>query len=698
MSSIDILRDALFGNPPSPAFKPSREGVLAAFTTLKLTTEAGIAAAALSGTNLDAAMALVAPLLQSSLAAQRALEEALAAIPESVADQLRAAINTATAEAEGYADAAASSRDAAQLAAATALASSRYFPSRSAGEAGSTTDQAFTTDDGAGNLIYYRRTSGGSTEIGRAVTPAGLAAADGATRVGFRATATALARTLAGKVGEGLSVLDFIPETLHPAIIAGTSAVDLTSYLQNAIDKARSLGGVLHVPPLTFQYNSTLMIAFDEGKRGFTLSAEAALNYYGEPRQASFRYTGNTGYAVEINGGPNGAGQPMQMQIKGIRFLGNNNCLGAIGIVRAWIIDIEGCSFSQFGKSTGGTISIVANGSADAYAGIVNIERCAFAACGRNILLTGVAGGQVNVVRVSACTGVDQRYSVVSDWNGALSFTSNILIEGNHFEGTTGQDFYSDTVANNWLIMGNYVEDNTAAAAVQINGAGNTGIEIIGNDFRKSGLSSGQALAYVQNATGVTFKRNIAGFGGADDIYSSFFVSCLQVEACVAPVAGADPNPIYMNGEVLTGYGTWTDMWSKAIPNGEGKFAGVSSGDGFPGGTIAAVSSSMSFQNGRLRINAKATITKKSSSGDSVIIGVLPSPNHGPDVTFPVYTENVSGTKPFYAVLPNMSTTATVYDANGTALGYQGSVANPTASPASIFRYNFDYISKGIPS
>lgn len=34
MSAVDILRDALFGNPPSPAVEPSREGVLAAFTQL----------------------------------------------------------------------------------------------------------------------------------------------------------------------------------------------------------------------------------------------------------------------------------------------------------------------------------------------------------------------------------------------------------------------------------------------------------------------------------------------------------------------------------------------------------------------------------------------------------------------------------------------------------------------------------------
>jgi len=34
MSAVETLTDALFGNPPSPTMKPSREGVLAAFTEL----------------------------------------------------------------------------------------------------------------------------------------------------------------------------------------------------------------------------------------------------------------------------------------------------------------------------------------------------------------------------------------------------------------------------------------------------------------------------------------------------------------------------------------------------------------------------------------------------------------------------------------------------------------------------------------
>ncbi len=101
-------------------------------------------------------------------------------------------------------------RAAAELAAATALASSRYFPSKGAGEAASVANQLFSTDDGAGNLIYYRRTSGGSIEIGRAVTPATLAAPNGSSLVGVKNPGVgSVARTVEEKVGETLTPQDF---------------------------------------------------------------------------------------------------------------------------------------------------------------------------------------------------------------------------------------------------------------------------------------------------------------------------------------------------------------------------------------------------------------------------------------------------------------------------------------------------------
>lgn len=94
------------------------------------------------------------------------------------------------------------SAQSADMAAATALAGSRYFPSRAAGEAASAVDQAFSTDDSAGSVIYYRRTAGGSVEIGRAVTPGTLASAGGAAFVGFDGA------TVMSKLREIVSVTD----------------------------------------------------------------------------------------------------------------------------------------------------------------------------------------------------------------------------------------------------------------------------------------------------------------------------------------------------------------------------------------------------------------------------------------------------------------------------------------------------------
>jgi hypothetical protein len=75
---------------------------------------------------------------------------------------------------------------AAELAAASATAAGRYFPTRLAGETGSSTGQLFSTDDGAGNVIYYRRVDAGSIEVGRALTPAAMQGPSGSSRVGFR--------------------------------------------------------------------------------------------------------------------------------------------------------------------------------------------------------------------------------------------------------------------------------------------------------------------------------------------------------------------------------------------------------------------------------------------------------------------------------------------------------------------------------
>lgn len=71
------------------------------------------------------------------------------------------------------AQAAESARTAA-LAAQTALAAGRYFPTRAAGQDETPVGGLFATSDEAGILTYYERTPSGSTQVGQAVTPQSL--------------------------------------------------------------------------------------------------------------------------------------------------------------------------------------------------------------------------------------------------------------------------------------------------------------------------------------------------------------------------------------------------------------------------------------------------------------------------------------------------------------------------------------------
>jgi hypothetical protein len=166
----------------------------------------------------------------------------------------------------------------ADLSAGAAQGAARYFTTRAAGEAASAVDQAFATDDGAGNVIYYRRTAGGSSEIGRAVTPAGLSAADGADRVGAQApgagalSETALARLnkMNGKASSygvsvpntpanNLAALKNLVATLQPGDtieIDGSAVIDTTGGIQQAAEISQDGATVIVRGTLSTNYGT----------------------------------------------------------------------------------------------------------------------------------------------------------------------------------------------------------------------------------------------------------------------------------------------------------------------------------------------------------------------------------------------------------------------------------------------------------
>ena len=166
-------------------------------------------------------------------------------------------------------------RDEARNAADTVQATSRYFTTRAAGEAASALNQAFATDDGAGNVIYYKRAVGGSVEIGRAVTPAALAAPDGSTRVGFQYN----------PAFPYISVAESLRQNLHIDSVGayGDDPAKDTAAFQEAIEflSARTIGGVvgggrLQIGAKRYQLNQAIQFTTGNFLRDVHLSGEGA--------------------------------------------------------------------------------------------------------------------------------------------------------------------------------------------------------------------------------------------------------------------------------------------------------------------------------------------------------------------------------------------------------------------------------------
>ena len=181
-----------FGVPASGDRKPPKVEIRA----IGVAIEGGIAAAALSGTDLTAAMQLVAPLLATAQAAQVAAEsaltvvqQALVAIPASVAAQLDQAVSLATAAAvasqANSAASAAAAANSAGLAQMAALTAPNVFATEADGRAGVPDGNTFWTDLGEAGLGLYRRTSSTvSALVATVVTGAMLASASGSALIG----------------------------------------------------------------------------------------------------------------------------------------------------------------------------------------------------------------------------------------------------------------------------------------------------------------------------------------------------------------------------------------------------------------------------------------------------------------------------------------------------------------------------------
>lgn len=220
----------------------------------------------------------------------------------------------------------AANRSATEMAAATALAGSRYFPTRVAGQSGSTPGQMFSTDDGAGNLLYYRRTSSGSDEIGRAVTPASLASSDGSARVGFRQMGTGAAnRTLEDKARARIDLDDFV--------LPGD--LDYSDAIGRAIDRLIELGGGI-CKAAARHHAMSRAIEFDTG------SNDISIWFEGEGLSTTFDQYGPNEPAMRV-------GQTQRLRSSGLRNL-RLRCLSgnAPGTEPGDVLEIGALGFEHF--------------------------------------------------------------------------------------------------------------------------------------------------------------------------------------------------------------------------------------------------------------------------------------------------------------------------------------------------------------
>lgn len=229
MSAVDLLRDALFGTPPSPTYEPSKEGVLKAVAELvadinTIATFGSFGKLADDRASLDADLNHVAGTLafvyEDSIDANNDFyykvgasgtgSWTLTSILHDMFDgRLEPFVIDAEAardDAETARDEAVDARDIAELArdATIAAAGGNFFVDLTAGEAGTTTGQFFSHGDGAGGVVFRVRTGGGSTILAEAATVASV----NKRMLSFASRATIESLTIDGTV-QGVNVMGF---------------------------------------------------------------------------------------------------------------------------------------------------------------------------------------------------------------------------------------------------------------------------------------------------------------------------------------------------------------------------------------------------------------------------------------------------------------------------------------------------------
>ena len=501
--------------------------------------------------------------------------------------------------------------------------------------------------------------------------------------------ANAVNRTVQAKLQESVSVLDF-------GAVADNSTNNTPAF-QNAINYCIANGKALYVPgsPLPYLFSGVLNIAY-------ATAVTSSLKMYGDSDNVSaspghtsvLKFgSGSASYQINILGNTSGVGSGMPCIFEGLTFLGTATAAGAMQINRAGSVVVRDCNFIGFTNAGNvGAIVINAIGGTTPFCGVITIDNCKFQTSGTCILFSENNSGTINIVRVINCSFSDQVYGLlVQPQGGFVPYTNNIVVNNCVFQNSTAYDVYSQGAAYNWCIEKNWFEINSASAnpRIFITGSDNSNIVVKSNTFEQTLANATNAIVAIANSKGVEVTNNFSNQGGFLDRYSVFISTSTNVVAEPMNSINATPYPLVINNQIRYS-GRCNEKSILAMPTGAGNFVGIASGDGWPGGTVCTFADEYNKNNALISVNFNATITTKSASGTSTAIGLLPYYNSGQAVYFPVYTTNVTGTKPFYGVLANGVNAAVIYDGNNAALNYQTACA-----VGSTFTANFTYSTTG---
>lgn len=277
------------------------------------------------------------------VAAQAAADTATVAADDS---------RTAAASSKGYRDQAIVARNDAQFAASTVTATTGYFPTRAAGEAGTPVGKLFSTKDAGNNLLFYERTAGGSTPItfGAYATLAGIQTLSGKTFAGkadFLLDGSRLAITSAGT--------GFTPEAIVDIINDDAAGIGLQV-------TSRWTGGAgteyqNHDTTLFNVFNRTLTTSFN---RSWAVSASNAYHDVAEGVEDTGTRVGVLGWAPSVNGRPGYEHRGTLSELNGV--MGTSGFQG-VGFPSAVIRDAIGVRGLVYADSPGSTIEAAFAGS-----------------------------------------------------------------------------------------------------------------------------------------------------------------------------------------------------------------------------------------------------------------------------------------------------------------------------------------------